>query len=303
MVQKNETETVLRSLFVTIWLVNLQQMILLEKEHYWKLRRHLNQVSFNHLFAIAVIDHTVSGRVYVDDVTTPGTFYIVHNYGMSLLGGDHSNLKFNEAFREYALNLYQHRTSHEWMQVSPNHWNAVLRELFNGALIKAADNKENIAKSVIELNTRVNFLFEKEKFALSSNERTVNNPKIKVVQNTKEAFDRMKGSVVPKAFWNSSADFQNKGVAFSLFHEEELAATSFSSFLAPGKLELGIETVAKFRGQGFAEKVCAALIDHCLERRLEPIWACRLENTGSFKLADKLGFVPSMELPYFRLSN
>jgi hypothetical protein len=35
---------------------------------------------------------------------------------------------------------------------------------------------------------------------------------------------------------------------------------------------------------------------------LEPVWACRLENDGSYKLAQKLGFEPVLEIPYYRLS-
>lgn len=34
----------------------------------------------------------------------------------------------------------------------------------------------------------------------------------------------------------------------------------------------------------------------------EPIWSCRLENTGSYKLAQKIGFLPTAEIPYYRLS-
>jgi RimJ/RimL family protein N-acetyltransferase len=98
-------------------------------------------------------------------------------------------------------------------------------------------------------------------------------------------------------------DFKNNGVGFSLYHNGKLAATSFSSFRFKEKLELGIETAEEFRGKGLAQKVCAALIDYCIENNLEPIWACRLENTGSYKLALKLGFEPFLEIPYYRLSN
>ncbi|HEU5289709.1 MAG TPA: GNAT family N-acetyltransferase [Cyclobacteriaceae bacterium] len=278
-------------------------MILLGKEHYKKLNNLLNQVNFNRLFATAVIDQKVHGRVYVDDANTPRTFYIVHNYGMSLLGGDHTNSEFNAAFREYALNTDKKRTHHEWMQVFPNEWNAALKDLLRDSLIKSGDNKENETSEVIELNTRVNFVFDKDRYFEAREELINKNPKIKIVESTADIFGEMEGSVVPEAFWNSPTDFRSAGVAFSLYVEGKLAATSFSSFLAPGKLELGIETIAEFRNKGLAEKVCAAMIDYCIERKTEPIWACRLENTGSYKLAQKLGFVPTMELPYYRLSN
>jgi GNAT superfamily N-acetyltransferase len=277
-------------------------MILLPKEQYSKLVHYLDQVNFNHLFASAVIDGTVSGKVYVDDIGNPGTFYIVHKYGMSLLAGDHRHSEFNASFKEYALNSNQNRDTHEWMQVFPDEWNTVLRNVFGTALKKANNNDEDVTRSLIELNTRVNFGFNKGHYIRSRMKQAVDK-KIQILENTEEVYHTMEGTVIPKAFWDSAEDFKHKGIGFGLYYEGKLAATSFSSFVAPGKLELGIETVKEFRGMGLGEKVCAALIDYCIDRNMEPVWACRLENTGSYILAKKLGFVPALELPYYRLSN
>ena len=111
----------------------------------------------------------------------------------------------------------------------------------------------------------------------------------------------MTGSVIPKSFWDSPHDFKQKGVGFGLYYDGKLVSTAFSSFRFPGKLELGIETAEEFKGMGFGEMVCKALIEYCIEKNLEPVWACRLENTGSYRLAKKLGFVPCRELPYYKL--
>ena len=112
----------------------------------------------------------------------------------------------------------------------------------------------------------------------------------------------MKGSVVPFYFWDSEDDFLKNGVGFSLFYKDKLSSTAYSSYIHDDKLELGIETVEEFRGKGFAEYTCSALIDYCIENNFEPVWACRLENIGSYKLAQKIGFIPSAEIPYYRLS-
>jgi len=276
-------------------------MIELPETHYHKLSKYLDEIPFNHLFASAVIEGAVNGEVYVDDVIHPNSFYIVHRYGMSLLGGDYNNADFNSAFREYALNTGRTRSQHEWMQVFPHEWNAVLKELFGNKLIFSKDNAEGVTRSVVELNTRVNFLFNRNIY--SNNQEKNNDPKIRIANTTNEIYDLMQGAVVPRAFWRSSADFIDKGISFAIYYDEKLAATAFSSFVAPGKLELGIETLTEFRGRCLAEKVCSALIDYCLDRNLEAVWACRLENTASYKLAKRLGFVPVLELPYYRLSN
>ncbi len=274
-------------------------MKLLNPDHYHKANALLKEVNFNTLFARAVIDKRVNGRVYADAENNPGTFYIVHSYGMSLLLGDHTNQSFNAAFKDYALNTNGERNSHEWIQIYPTEWETVLKDLFQDKLIASAYNTQQLTKGIIERNTRVNFRFNKEKYMNSNPPNT--DPKIEIIDNTQQVYDQMTGIVVPRYFWDSSEDFKQNGIAYCLYYDGQLAATAFSSFVEGNQLELGIETVPEFRGKGFAQKVCAALIDYCIENDLEPVWACRLENIGSYKLAQKLGFEPALYLPYYRI--
>jgi RimJ/RimL family protein N-acetyltransferase len=67
-------------------------------------------------------------------------------------------------------------------------------------------------------------------------------------------------------------------------------------------LEIGIETAEEFRRKGFAEIVCEAIIEYCIANKYEPVWSCRLENSGSYILAQKMGFEPIYKIPYYRLS-
>ncbi len=258
-------------------------MIILPPQHYHKLRKLVDEVDFNNLFAIAVIDRVVSGEIYVDEIDDPRTYYIVHRYGMSLLGGVHTNEKFNSRFYDHVINKHKSRTAVEWMQVFPDEWNGVLKW------------------PELELNTRVNFIFDENAYR-SFRDNMISDNSIRVERMDESLFEQMDGAVTPKVFWDSFEDFDKKGIGFCLFYNNELAATSFSSFLAPGKLEIGIETVPKFRAKGLAEKVCAVLIDYCLEHNLEPVWACRLENKGSYMLARKLGFIAVKEMAYYKIN-
>ncbi len=278
-------------------------MILLDTNQYNKLIDLLNKVTFNHLFAGAVIDGRVKGRVYVDNVESPQTCYLVHSYGMSLLFGDYNNRVFNQAFAVYALNSEKARNDYEWMQVYPDGWNTILEAMFARSLVKSSDAVPKAPLPVIQLNTRVNFKFNEAKFLRIEQDMPDLEPGIMVVQDVPGIYNDMKGSVVPAHFWDTAEDFSNYGTAFSLYHNGDLASTAFSSFRAPGQLELGIETTPSYRALGHAQIVCAALIRYCIDRCLEPVWACRLENTGSYKLAEKLGFEDVLQMPYYRLSN
>jgi len=276
-------------------------MKILAKENYYKVIPYLAGVNINSLFARTIVEHKVKGEIYVDDCESPKTFYIIHPYGMTLLFGESENKKFNKSFKDYVLNINKIRGNDEWMQAFPDSWHIELEKLFGGNLMASIKTEHDLEQQKVEINTRGNFIFDRN---LYISERKINsNLDINIVRTNKEILSTINGSVVPEYFWKNEDDFLENGVGFSLFYKGRLAATAFSSFILDNKLELGIETSTEFRGMGFAEQVCRALIDYCIDNQLEPIWACRLENVGSYKLAKKLGFQPSIMVPYYRLKN
>ncbi len=276
-------------------------MILLPAERYYLLDKRINEVQINNLFARSVIEKHVTGKIYVDNIMEPHTFYVIHPYGISLLFGDHKNVEFNSRFKSYALNIDNIRNKHEWIQTYPREWDTVLQDLFGSLMIKFSENTENITNGVIELNTRVNFIFNRDKYLQL--EKSVHSSNDKIVDTDTLHFERMQGSVIPLKFWDSAKDFIQKGKGFTLLHNGEIASTAYSAYVHGNLLEIGIETVEKYRGFGFAELTCCKIIDYCLERALIPVWSCRFENTASYKLAQKLGFEPVAMIPFYRLSN
>jgi len=273
-------------------------MILLEESAYYKVLSPLKKLTINNLFARTVVEKHLQGKVFVDDVNTPNTFYIVHPYGMSLLFGNPDNDEFNRQFREYALNKDKSRDKYEWMQVFPDSWDDKLKDLFGNDLIKCSDNSNN-EKNKVELNGRVNFKFNQDTyFTFKQKQLKIN---YKIVPTNKEIFNYMRGSVVPKFFWKDAEHFCSHGVGFSLFYDNQLASTAYSAFIHDNYLELGIETVEEYRGKGLAQYACSALIDYCLQNNFEPVWSCRLENISSYKLAQKLGFEPVSKRSYYKL--
>ena len=274
-------------------------MILIDKSKYGKVLKPLMEVKINNLFARSVVEKKVEGFVYVDNTENPGTFYIIHPYGMSLLFGETDNDSFNSKFIDHAFNTYRIRDKYEWLQAFPESWNKEISLLFGDSLIKSKDNQDNSKNHKIVENTRVNFKFNKEKY-LDLRSRD-NNKEYQILRTDKEMFENMQGSVVPKYFWNDAETFFNQGVGFSLIYNNRLVSTAYSAFIHDNKLELGIETIETFRGKGFAFYTCSSLIDYCIDNNYEPVWSCRLENAGSFKLANKLGFEPTIYIPFYRL--
>ncbi len=273
-------------------------MLRLEPSTFEKVLEPLQMVTINHLFADAVVNQHVSGAVYADEREAPGTFYVVHPYGMSLLFGDCGNHAFNRQFRAYALNIDHQRAAQEWMQAFPDAWDQVLVDLFQGHMLHSSDNHSDNA-SAVEMNTRVNFRFNPIMYQSS---RPAPDPQLTIVRTDARLFTAMQGSVVPSHFWDDAASFGQYGIGFSVLYDGTLAATAFSSFINDQLLEVGIECVPAFRGRGLARYACTALIDYCLKHNYEPVWSCRRENTASYRLACALGFEPTIQIAYYRLA-
>ena len=237
-------------------------MILLNESEYYKVLDTFNKVTINTLFARMVVKKLLLGKIFVDNVNAPTTFYVVHPYGMSLLFGNTDNENFNRQFREYAFNLNKSRNKFEWMQVFPDSWDDTLKDLFGSNLVNYSEKAET-EKGKVELNGRANFKFNRDTYLVFKQ----NLPKsdYKIVRTDKEAFNEMKGTVVPMYFWKNAEQFCNQGVGFSLFYDSKLASTAYSAYMHDNYLELGIETVEEYRGKGLAQYACSALIDYCLQ--------------------------------------
>lgn len=276
-------------------------MIILPTHQYSVLEEQIKEVQRNVLFARSVIERHVTGVIYVDNTTKPRTALIAHPYGMLLLMGDFDNTAFNEQLKNYAFNTKRNREKHEWLITSSPEWDNVLNDMFGDSLIKAPENSRKEASGKIELNGRQNFSFNVQKYA-QFEKRAIPEHDL-IVKTDAILFEQMTGSVIPQKFWDSAKDFDSSGRGYTLLHKGEIAATAFSAFVHENRLEIGIETVEKYRGNGYAELVCCKLIDKCLESGLVPVWSCRSENTVSVRLARKLGFETTISFPFYRLSD
>ena len=274
-------------------------MILLNKSEYYRLLLPLKKVEINHLFAEAVLLGHVSGSVYVDQNVDPTIFYVSHPYGMSLLFGEPGNDEFNTWLLGHALNDSKTRQRHEWLQAYPEKWNYEINSMWNDYLIKPEDNNDCLKEPCIEVNTRVNFKFNKSIYLDFKNNCQI--AADNTIRTTPEIFENMQGSVIPGRVWDNVTDFSKQAVAYSVLVGDKVASTAFSAFIINGQLEIGIETTEAFRGKGYALTACLALIDYCLDHDYEPVWGCKLENTASYLLAQKLGFEPTIYWPFYRL--
>jgi len=260
-------------------------MYKLDKDKYGILLDHLLTLPFNTLMARSVVCGHAEGTIYVDNTENPQTYYIVHAYGMTWLAGNSDNQAFNHWLRDYFQGKSFERKRDEWLQAYPRDWD----EFMNGLV------EENIAA----LNTRINLKFSEAKFYETYN--NIEKIDYEIIETPMEMLFEINGTVVPKDYWISLEKYSEIAKAFSVVVDGKPVCTAFTSARHDNQLEIGIETTEAFRGMGLAYFACAKLIEHCITNNLEPVWACRLENTASLNLSKKLGFVEILRAPYYHV--
>jgi RimJ/RimL family protein N-acetyltransferase len=259
----------------------------------------LRALPINTLFVQSVLRGHADGRCQVDDPRAPGAFYAVHAYGMALLWGRAAAATEAAWLAWLRRRLVAPEHPAEWLQVYPDAWVATVEAALGDQLV-ATGSPGDRAGGALRC-TRLNFAFDRERYGRARGALEAAIAAATVAPTSAAMFAELEGSVVPRRFWRDAGEFAASGGGFSVIVDGAPAATAFCSFRHGAQLEIGIETAPRHRGKGLARIAACALIDHCLAHGLEPVWACRLENTASVRLAGALGFVAVAEIPYYRL--
>lgn len=282
-------------------------MILVQVNQYEKILERLKEIPFNTLFARAVLESKAPGSVFVDKIDEPKAFFIAHSYGMSLLFGDTENEPFNASLSDYMLNTNHHRFKQEWLQVYPEKWNEKLREILNHKIIDYSKLENIYSQAELDMLIekgrtshvvqwrRINFKYK----ALNKTLNLQTQYNISLIDSN--IYDRIEGSVIPNYFWNSKDQFLSDGIGYALMKGNDIVSIAFSSCIVENRLEIGVETSKDYRGMDLGKYACEEMLTYCKENNYIPIWACRKENVGSYKLAKSLGFEECVTLPYYEL--
>ena len=246
-------------------------------------RRALDAVPLNVGFAQAALEVT-EAPLWADRDDDPRAFHVVHPCGMSLVWGP----AVGSAFADVVAHL---AGGSEWLQVEPRWAGLGWDEALGAAPIGAG--------GAVTRHERVNFAFDP---AAHDERRAALAPPAgwRLRRATADDFG-LAGSVVPSEYWPEASSFLASGGGMVLEREGAVGAIAFTSFRCGDELELGIETAPEHRRQGLAAAVASAMIDVAADQGLTPVWSCREDNVGSFRLAVALGFVPTTRTPYYHL--
>jgi GNAT superfamily N-acetyltransferase len=283
----------------------------------------IDAVPFDRVFVRAVARGFQSGRIFTDDPSHPGIALICHSCGAALLCGNAAGGNGTEdaALRlVVSLLLAEKRLGGNRFRLycHPGSWDAKLSAALGRRLLKYSDfeslgiaNPEAIGGRISPARdgsvvawTRVRFAFDEKSFFRTHGKPTQPPEGFAIAPIDARLFARVSGTVAPKIFWESADRFRERGFGFCLVAPDGgIASASFSAYIDGEEVDVGIGTDPAYRGRGFAYLICRTMIADCLGRGLRPVWGCRKDNTGSLRLAGKLGFSEIMYHPtYFDVS-
>jgi RimJ/RimL family protein N-acetyltransferase len=259
-----------------------------------ELRVALESVDFNCLFAKSVVAGLVDGQVWCDKAQGPTFAHIIHPYGMTLLLALSADPDFT-ALNEH-INWCRRFVGTLWMQVFPQSLASKIDSMLNvdRSPIVATPNGVQVQRFA-----RSNFVFIGRQYEASH--RLTPLEDYKVQRMTSEEFALPGISVSPQHFWRNADEFMSHGGGWVVVKNREVVSLAFTSFRLGSQLEIGVETYPEHRGRGLAGLAAAALIDQCIESGSKPVWSCRKQNLPSYRLAQTLGFSPTVECPYYHL--
>ena len=111
----------------------------------------------------------------------------------------------------------------------------------------------------------------------------------------RELFAALPGRITPLFSWSDAGAFLRHGKGYCILHGETPAAWAFSAAVSSEEIDIGVETSPEYRNRGLATLAAAQMLRYCIRIGKKPVWACDAANTGSQKLAGKLGFLQSTD--------
>ena len=267
----------------------------LDQALFHKARPLFTGLSGWNLIIDAVIEGTSPGKVFVDDLNNPRSVFLSSAEGYYLAGNAH-NVAFNTALHEL-----------------------ITGGIFAGETVRAGDDELDL-RFLQESgwgDKLMDIIPERQPLPWRRRYYTCANLKLDWsvvlpegyavhridtdlvgrmnIRNTDDplnqyALDEMNGC------WGGIDAFLERGLGFGTLCGERPVCWCIAD-CASGKLvEIGISTHPEFRRRGLAAITTAAMVEYCLAHGFTTIgWHCNSSNTGSWKTAEKVGFVQDRE--------
>ena len=219
----------------------------------------------NRVYPLSIVEGFQSGDVFVNDDDAVDSVFFWHYCGFGYITGKASNDFLNDI---YAL-------------------------MMSGAdrrLILITDD-ESVVSFFEDKDVQVFNRIEYRYAPGSSGTISYNSERFRIVPIDAGNFSEIKGNIIPAFSWKSNEQFLDKGFGFVAVEGDNICAVAFSAAVSAEEVDIGVETLEDYRGNGLASALAAKMCEQITSLGKKPVWAHAESNTGSGKTAVKCGFV------------
>ncbi|MCG3253598.1 MAG: GNAT family N-acetyltransferase [Candidatus Heimdallarchaeota archaeon] len=262
-------------------------MIELQLEEFEKVRELFREVEYN-LNCMVVIAGINPGRIWVDSKEKPTSGFLVDSIWSYFLAGNPNNKEFNatiaKILKEEILPIaskQEEKTHGDWVfYFEDQNWFEKIENEF--------------VKYPIPLD-RYYYVFDKllipdwrAEIPKGFEIRKIDESLLK--QKNLENFEEIKNWIDSQ--YENEQKFSEKGFGFCLVENNKtIVCWCLSDWGVKKKIEIGIQTAADYRRRGFATLCVAATVEYGQGRGYHIGWHCNQDNEGSWRTAEKVGFV------------
>jgi GNAT superfamily N-acetyltransferase len=242
----------------------------------------------------AAIEGVNPGRIFVDDAENPRTGLALTVEGY-LLAGEHDDPEILEALRQFLRDsifsgkVYVNGDDSLSLAVHPEAWEARLSELIPTYDALSLPRYHYLCRRVA-LDWQSSM---PEGYTLRRIDR-------EFLSNRDLALSEDLGEEEIEAYWGSVAHFLERGIGFCVLDGGEEVSHCTADCAAGTQVDVGVYTAPAHRRKGLAATVVAATVEHCLSHGFRQVgWHCNVENAGSWKTAERVGFELNREYVYY----
>lgn len=236
----------------------------------------------------AVIGGINSGRIFVDNVTSPcsGLVWLGNNDGFFFIGDEENKVFTNEinTYIDTAIKPAAKKVGLNWFEAIGDHpgWNKVIEKMFEHRKLESWNQKVHILQK--EDYQAKNEPIIEEDYMIQKISRTFYENNSGEINNIGFLHSNILDS------WSSSDDFFDNGIGYCIIYDKTIISICFSVFVIENIHSVAIETLEAYRGKKLAQKIAHRFVKDCMEKNRLPYWDCMEDNKPSIAIAENIGF-------------
>jgi RimJ/RimL family protein N-acetyltransferase len=233
----------------------------------------------HHLALRSVIDGTNPGRVLADAARSPRAALIVSTEGL-YLAGDPERRAFVAALAEEIDRIAASGQDTQWLDVHPEAWEARLPEVLRDRPVARVPRRHYVCTEVRH-DWRARLPEGYEVRAIDG--ALLADPALHVPEHIRRWIETN---------WGSHETFLRLGFGQCVLWGSEVVSWSVCDCVSGDECEIGIQTADAHRRRGLAAATAAAAVECALSKGYRAVgWHCDEDNVGSWKTAERVGFV------------